>query len=91
MSMSSHLPILFPTVMRVMCANASNRLAALDGDWHEFESKALRKENERKDKARRAAQKEKEAAKKRAPEGEAADSRDPKRLQMGPPSLPVPK
>ncbi|TVY27863.1 CTD kinase subunit alpha [Lachnellula hyalina] len=67
-----------------------HELAALDGDWHEFESKALRKENERKDKARRAAaQKEKEAAKKRAPEGEVADSRDPKRMQMGPPSLPV--
>lgn len=35
-----------------------NRLAALDGEWHEFESKALRKDNERKDKeARRAAHK----------------------------------
>lgn len=34
-------------------------MAQLDGDWHEFESKALRKENERKDKeARRQAQRE---------------------------------
>lgn len=34
-------------------------MAQLDGDWHEFESKALRKENERKDKeARKQAQKE---------------------------------
>lgn len=29
------------------------RLSNLDGDWHEFESKALRKENERKDKEAR--------------------------------------
>lgn len=35
----------------------NNRLAQLVGDWHEFESKALRKENERKDKeARKQAQ-----------------------------------
>ncbi|EHK99484.1 putative CTD kinase subunit alpha [Glarea lozoyensis 74030] len=47
-------------------------LASLEGDWHEFESKALRKENERKDKeAKQAARKEaaeKEKEKKRAPE-----------------------
>ncbi|KAL3422906.1 hypothetical protein PVAG01_04653 [Phlyctema vagabunda] len=36
----------------------AKELSALEGDWHEFESKALRKENERKDKeARRQAQK----------------------------------
>lgn len=35
------------------------RLKDLEGDWHEFESKALRKENERKDKeARRAVRQE---------------------------------
>ncbi len=66
-----------------------SRLQALEGDWHEFESKALRKENERKDKeARRALQKEaaaKEKEKKRAPEGESAD-REAKRQQMAPPS-----
>jgi CTD kinase subunit alpha len=67
----------------------------LEGDWHEFESKALRKENERKDKeARRQAQKEAalkaEKEKKRGPEGEATE-RDPKRVAMGPPSVPVSK
>ena len=36
-------------------ANVWFRLASIDGDWHEFESKALRRENERKEKeARRA-------------------------------------
>ena len=36
-----------------------DRLRDLEGDWHEFESKALRKENERRDKeARRANNKE---------------------------------
>ncbi|RDL36420.1 uncharacterized protein BP5553_05772 [Venustampulla echinocandica] len=70
-------------------------LAKLEGDWHEFESKALRKENERKDKeARRQSQKESslkaEKEKKRAPEGEAAD-REAKRVQMAPPSLPISK
>ncbi|TAQ83860.1 hypothetical protein B7494_g7820 [Chlorociboria aeruginascens] len=63
-------------------------LATLEGDWHEFESKALRKENERKDKeARRQAQKEKEKSekdKKRGPEGEVAE-REAKRQQMAPP------
>lgn len=34
-----------------------NRLKDIDGEWHEFESKALRRENEKKEKeARRAAQ-----------------------------------
>jgi CTD kinase subunit alpha len=67
-------------------------LQALEGDWHEFESKALRKENERRDKeARRAAQKEaaaKEKEKKRAPEGDPAD-RETKRIQIAPPSTPI--
>lgn len=36
-----------------------SRLKHLEGDWHEFESKALRKENERRDKeARRAVRQE---------------------------------
>ncbi|PMD37592.1 Pkinase-domain-containing protein [Hyaloscypha variabilis F] len=70
-------------------------LSKLEGDWHEFESKALRKENERKDKeARRQAQKEAalkaEKEKKRGPEGEAGE-RDPKRMAMAPPSVPVSK
>jgi len=55
----------------------------------------LRKENERKDKeARRQAQKEAalktEKEKKRGLEGEAAE-RDPKRVAMGPPNLPLSK
>lgn len=71
------------------------RLATLEGDWHEFESKALRKENERKDKeARRQAQKEAalkaEKDKKRGPESEAAEP-EPKRVAMGPPALPASK
>lgn len=37
----------------------THRLQTLDGDWHELESKALRRENERKEKeAKRAAAKE---------------------------------
>jgi CTD kinase subunit alpha len=66
-----------------------SRLQTLEGDWHEFESKALRKENEKKDKeTRRALQKEaaaaKEKDKKRASGGEAPD-RDAKRQQVAPP------
>lgn len=61
------------------------RLAAIEGEWHEFESKALRKENERKDKeARRQAQKDAVKAdkeKKRGPEGEVPE-RDPKRVHV---------
>ncbi|KAL9128718.1 MAG: hypothetical protein Q9217_002651 [Psora testacea] len=58
-------------------------LKDLTGDWHEFESKALRKENERKNQeARRAArtgEHEKDKAKRRA-SGSAAE-RDPKRIR----------
>jgi CTD kinase subunit alpha len=65
------------------------RLQTLEGDWHEFESKALRKENERKDKeARRASKKEalekdkdKEKDKKRGPDNEPTEH-DAKRLQL---------
>ncbi|CAG8978466.1 hypothetical protein HYALB_00005040 [Hymenoscyphus albidus] len=72
-------------------------LSKLEGDWHEFESKALRKKNEQRDKEARRSQKEaKEATmkaekdKKRAPEGEAAE-REAKRVQMAPPSVPITK
>jgi CTD kinase subunit alpha len=63
----------------------------LDGDWHEFESKALRKENERKDKESRRLQKEgaaskSEKEKKRNIEGDAVQS-EAKRVQMDPPSV----
>ncbi|KAK7409578.1 serine/threonine protein kinase, CMGC, CDC2/CDK subfamily [Neonectria punicea] len=62
-------------------------LAEIDGDWHEFESKALRKENERRDReARRAAKdtsaaRDKEKDKKRANEGNDVQ-RDAKRVQV---------
>ena len=75
--------------------DSKRRLAKLEGDWHEFESKALRKENERKDKeARRQAQKEAalkaEKDKKRGAESEVAEP-EAKRLAMGPPALPADK
>lgn len=60
------------------------RLKYLQGDWHEFESKALRKENARKDQeARRAVrheeqQKEKE---KRRASASAGTERDSKRIR----------
>lgn len=60
------------------------RLKDLQGDWHEFESKALRKENARKDQeARRAVrheeqQKEKE---KRRASASAGTERDSKRIR----------
>jgi len=61
-------------------------LKDLQGDWHEFESKALRRENERKDKeARRAVRQEehdREKAKRRA-SGSAGADRDPKRVRPG--------
>lgn len=59
------------------------RLKDLQGDWHEFESKALRKENERKNQeARRAvrAEEHKEKEKRRASGGTTAE-RDSKRLR----------
>lgn len=67
------------------------RLAKVEGDWHEFESKALRKENERKDReVRKAAEKEKARDKKRGTESHESE-RDAKRLQMGPPAVPIKK
>ena len=58
------------------------RLENLEGDWHEFESKALRKENERKNQeARRATrleEHEREKAKRRA-SGSATAEREAKR------------
>lgn len=43
-----------------------NRLKDIEGDWHEFESKAHRKENERKDKEARRAEYQREKEKRRA-------------------------
>ena len=62
-------------------------LKDLQGDWHEFESKALRKENERRDKEARHKQRqeehEREKAKRKAASitGLAEKDRDPKRLR----------
>ena len=64
--------------------NSHYRLKDLEGDWHEFESKALRKENERKNQeARRAVrmeEHEREKAKRRA-SGSATTEREPKRAR----------
>jgi CTD kinase subunit alpha len=63
----------------------ADALKELEGDWHEFESKALRKEKEKQDKeARRAAREEtkKDEGKRRA-EAAAGDEREPKRAKSG--------
>ncbi|PHH77672.1 hypothetical protein CDD80_324 [Ophiocordyceps camponoti-rufipedis] len=60
-------------------------LADIDGEWHEFESKALRKENERREREARKAAKEvsrEPKDKKRAHDAQARD-RDSKRPHMG--------
>jgi CTD kinase subunit alpha len=66
-------------------AKRAEALKELEGDWHEFESKALRKEKEKQDKeARRAAREEtkKDEGKRRA-EAAAGDEREPKRAKSG--------
>ncbi|KAH0288715.1 Pkinase-domain-containing protein, partial [Aureobasidium sp. EXF-3399] len=59
-------------------ANQVVELKDLEGDWHEFESKALRKEKERE--ARR---KDKESMEKRKLEGPMGDERELKRMKTG--------
>ncbi|KAM4056242.1 kinase [Hirsutella rhossiliensis] len=58
-------------------------LASIDGEWHEFESKALRKENERREREARRAAKDasREKDKKRGAEGQNRD-RETKRVHM---------
>jgi CTD kinase subunit alpha len=62
-----------------------SRLKDLEGDWHEFESKALRKENERKNQeARRAVRLEehqKEKEKRKASASAVPAERETKRLR----------
>ncbi|KAJ6272497.1 kinase-like domain-containing protein [Bipolaris maydis] len=63
-------------------------LKELEGDWHEFESKALRKEKEKQDKeARRAAREEKDNARKdegkRRADAVVGEERDAKRAKSG--------
>jgi hypothetical protein len=72
------------------CANCPiHRLEQLAGDWHEFESKALRRENEKREKEARRAQRieehEREKAKRRAsqmlPAGSGESGREVKRIK----------
>ena len=61
------------------------RLKDLEGDWHEFESKALRKENERKaHEARKAVRQEEHQREKekRRTSISGSTERDPKRLRQ---------
>ncbi|KHO01460.1 Serine/threonine-protein kinase domain protein [Metarhizium album ARSEF 1941] len=63
----------------------ATELAEIEGDWHEFESKALRKENDRREKeARKAVSKEpvREKEKKRAPEDGSDGEREAKRAHV---------
>lgn len=63
-------------------ANMKHRLKDLEGDWHEFESKALRKENERKiHEARRAVRQEEKEKEKRRASGSGATERETKRIR----------
>ncbi|KAK2763070.1 kinase subunit of RNA polymerase II carboxy-terminal domain kinase I [Arachnomyces sp. PD_36] len=68
-------------------AQQATELAEVDGDWHEFESKAHRKENERKDKEARRAEQQREKEKRKAsaltPQGESVGDREPKRSKQG--------
>jgi CTD kinase subunit alpha len=68
-------------------APASKRadaLKELEGDWHEFESKALRKEKEKQDKeARRAAREDKKDDGKRRADAAAGEEREAKRAKSG--------
>ncbi|KAF1833947.1 Pkinase-domain-containing protein [Decorospora gaudefroyi] len=69
-------------------AKRADALKELEGDWHEFESKALRKEKEKQDKeARRAAREDKDIARKdegkRRAEAASAEEREPKRAKSG--------
>jgi len=61
----------------------ASELSNIGGDWHEFESKALRKENERKDREARRAQKDgaKEKEKKRTI-SDNSEARDAKRAHV---------
>jgi CTD kinase subunit alpha len=54
-------------------------LADLEGDWHEFESKALRKEKERQE--RDARRREREGEKRKAEEAATADQPDSKKIK----------
>ncbi|KAF7562089.1 hypothetical protein G7046_g2048 [Stylonectria norvegica] len=58
-------------------------LASIDGDWHEFESKALRKENERRDREARRAAKDGSRDKEKKRTNDGSDlPRDAKRIHV---------
>ncbi|KAL1799441.1 hypothetical protein ACET3X_003478 [Alternaria dauci] len=66
----------------------ADALKELEGDWHEFESKALRKEKEKQEKeARRVAREEKDTARKdegkRRADANAGEEREAKRAKSG--------
>ncbi|KAH9882401.1 hypothetical protein J1614_000637 [Plenodomus biglobosus] len=60
-------------------AERAHALSELQGDWHEFESKALRKEKERVDKEARRAAREDESGKRRGEGG--GEERETKRIK----------
>lgn len=67
-----------------MLTSSVIRLANIEGEWHEFESKALRKENERREREARRAAKDhasREKDKKRGPESQNRD-RETKRAHV---------
>lgn len=78
----SYLPIFLPTENSQNSNSILCRLSKIAEDWHEHESKALRKENERRDReARKVKDEARDKEKKRPMEG--TDSqRDPKRVQL---------
>ncbi|CAM1508285.1 Fc.00g051330.m01.CDS01 [Cosmosporella sp. VM-42] len=57
-------------------------LSSIDGDWHEFESKALRKENERKDREARRAAKDSTRDKDKKRANDDQPQRDAKRVHV---------
>jgi CTD kinase subunit alpha len=83
-------PLLSP-IYKKKLTQPTPRLSKLDGDWHEFESKALRKENERKEKEARRLQKDKGDKDKKRVSEDAVEGRDSKRINSGmgpPPAVP---
>lgn len=92
-SMFQYDPIKRPTAAEVLqhayftteepAAQQALELADIGGDWHEFESKALRKENERKDReARKAQQRDSGKDKKRPNMMNDQQARDVKRVHV---------
>ena len=62
----------------------ATELAELEGDWHEFESKALRKDKERQEREARRAAREAEEKKKKLSEAAELEEREAKRAKLDP-------